>query len=168
MPAFSKPESDANTGMHLKRRTCLSSLAGLGLVAAMPGLAGAQTLHLARHRGKLVYLDFWASWCGPCQQSFPWLAQMHDKYYEQGLRIVAVNLDRNRAAAERFLARLPAPFEVVFDPEGVQAERFGVSGMPHSFLIARDGRLLSNHIGFLTGEQAPREAAIVAALETNT
>ena len=95
-------------------------------------------------------------------------AVLHDKYYEQGLRIVAVNLDRNRAAAERFLARLPAPFEVVFDPEGVQAERFGVSGMPHSFLIARDGRLLSNHIGFLTGEQAPREAAIVAALETNT
>lgn len=155
--------------MHENRRTCLTTLLGLGLAASsLPRLAGAQELNLARHAGQVVYLDFWASWCGPCMQSFPWLAQMHDKYQGQGLRIVAVNLDRSRAAAERFLARVPAPFELVFDPKGVQAERFGVAGMPHSFLIGRDGQPLSNHIGFLPSEQAMREAEIVAALAMHT
>jgi len=124
------------------RRNCLSSLTILGCASLLPSLVSAQDFDLSRYRGSVVYLDFWASWCGPCLQSFPWLAQMHEKYADQGLRIVAVNLDKQRPAADRFLRRVPAPFELVFDPKGTLAERFEVSGMPHSFMFDRNGKPL--------------------------
>ena len=99
-------------------------------------------------RGKIVYVDFWASWCGPCRQSFPWLRTLHERYGDQGLAIVAINLDKDRAVAERFLAKYPAPFRVAFDPAGKTADAFHVQALPSSFLIGRDGRLLEGHAGF--------------------
>src|SRR5262245_36267509 len=71
---------------------------------------------IARSRGDVVWLDFWASWCVPCRHSFPWMNAMQDKYGPLGLTIVAVNLDAERSDADRFLATMPAGFRIQFDP----------------------------------------------------
>ena len=76
---------------------------------ALPNAKG-DTFVLERMRGKVVYVDFWASWCGPCRRSFPWMNEMQQKYGEQGLVIVGVNVDKKRSDADRFLAQLPATF----------------------------------------------------------
>lgn len=127
-----------------------------------PGAAAAQ--RLSDLRGKLVYLDFWASWCGPCRQSFPWMNEMQRKYGPRGLQIVGINLDAKRADADQFLAQTPAAFALAFDTKADSARRLGVKGMPTSVLVAPDGRLLWVHQGFRAEERAELEAKFVAAL----
>jgi len=112
----------------------------------LPGPAGAVSSDSLA--GKVVYVDFWASWCEPCRRSFPWMRALHERYAQKGLAIVAIDLDHDRAAGEKFLAKYPAPFRVAFDPDGKTAEAFGVEAMPTSFLISRDGRVLERHAGF--------------------
>jgi thiol-disulfide isomerase/thioredoxin len=106
------------------------------------------SLDLAALRGEVVYLDFWASWCGPCRLSFPWMQQMQDTYAQQGLKVIAVDVDHDRRDAERFLAAFHPSFDVRFDPTGTLAERFKVQGMPTGLVIDRRGVVRYTHIGF--------------------
>jgi peroxiredoxin len=99
-------------------------------------------------RGQAVLVDFWASWCAPCKQSFPWMNAMHQKYATKGLTIVAINLDKDRKLADAFLDQHLAPFTVAFDPAGKTAKAFKVWGMPSSYLIGADGTILFSKIGF--------------------
>jgi thiol-disulfide isomerase/thioredoxin len=115
--------------------------------------------------GKVIWVDFWASWCTPCRRSFPWMNTMQRKYGDQGLQIVAVNLDAEREAADGFLAETPAEFTVRFDPQGKLAEQFGVQAMPSSYLLAADGKVIASHFGFKLGDTAEYEEQIKAALE---
>jgi cytochrome c biogenesis protein CcmG/thiol:disulfide interchange protein DsbE len=105
-------------------------------------------IDLQQFQGRVVYLDFWASWCTPCRQSFPWMQALNLNYEKQGLALVAVNLDQNRHDAEQFLARFHPTFDVRFDPQGELAERFKVQGMPTSVIIDRHGTVRFTHIGF--------------------
>jgi len=105
-------------------------------------------LDLAALKGQVVYLDFWASWCVPCRESFPWMNRMQAELGRDGLTVIAVNVDRDRADAEQFLHDHPAQFRIVYDPQGLLPENFGVRGMPTSFLIDRGGRVESRHEGF--------------------
>lgn len=129
---------------------------------SLPARAG--TAALDSLRGTVVVLDFWASWCTPCRQSFPWLAQLQARHGERGLRVVAINMDKSRAAAERFLAAVPAPFTIAFDPTGKTAEAYRVSGMPTTILIGRDGTIRHRHVGFDPRKRTQYEAAIEEAL----
>jgi thiol-disulfide isomerase/thioredoxin len=99
-------------------------------------------------RGRVVYVDFWASWCGPCRKSFPWLASLQERYAAKGLTVVAINLDKDRKLADKFLAQYSTPFVVAFDPTGKTAEAFQVRGMPSSYLVSPSGAILSSHAGF--------------------
>ena len=117
------------------------------------------------YKGNVVLIDFWASWCGPCRQSFPWMNDMHAKYRDEGLVIIAVNLDNDMDAANRFLSDYPTQFDVHFDRDKILARDFEVAAMPSSFLIGRNGQIVSRHLGFKVRRQNEYEAAIRAALE---
>ena len=114
-------------------------------------------LDLDGFRGRVVYLDFWASWCAPCRQSFPWMQAMKDAYEHRGLAVVAVNLDQNRDDANAFLTQFHPSFEVRFDPQGKAAERFMIHAMPTSVVIDRHGVVRFTHIGFRPLDQAAYE-----------
>ena len=117
--------------------------------------------------GKVIYLDFWASWCGPCKKSFPWMNAMQAKYGAEGLQIIAVDLDAKSQDGRRFLATFPASFGVVFDPAGTSARAYGVKGMPSSFIIGRDGKVALVHTGFSDASGDDLEESIVTALKAN-
>ncbi len=137
------------------------------LLVAIP-IAGnaAETLKLDEYRGKVVVLDFWASWCIPCRHSFPWMNTMQKKYAADGLVVIAVNLDNQTSDAEEFLLKYPAEFLITYDQDRQLAHQFAVEAMPSSFLIARDGSLFERHLGFKSGSTDEYEAAIVTALRS--
>jgi cytochrome c biogenesis protein CcmG/thiol:disulfide interchange protein DsbE len=135
------------------------------LIAFAPQLSAASELGLERHAGKVVILDFWASWCVPCKRSFPWMNEMQEKYSEAGLVIIAVNVDREVENAAAFLAEYPANFEIVYDPDAALAKDYKIQGMPTSFVIGRDGETIDQHAGFKVKKQDEYEAVIRAALE---
>ena len=105
-------------------------------------------IQLADLKGKVVYLDFWASWCLPCKKSFPWMRDMKKRYANQGFEILAVNLDKDKALADEFLKQMKVNFIVAFDSSGKTAEKYKLRGMPSSYLIDRNGRIYASHIGF--------------------
>jgi cytochrome c biogenesis protein CcmG, thiol:disulfide interchange protein DsbE len=122
--------------------------------------AADHELDLARYRGRVVLIDFWASWCAPCRQSFPWLNEMQAKYGERGLTVIGVNVDRERTEAERFLQQTPARFEIVYDPDGSLAERYELPGMPSTYVFGPNGELVGRHIGFRNAVREEREAEL--------
>lgn len=122
-------------------------------------------MSLADYRGQLIYVDFWASWCGPCRDSFPWLNRLQARYGAQGFKVIAVNVDSDKAAAAQFLKRYPANFSVVYDPKGQLASQYALPGMPVSFLIGPDGRVLGRHVGFREGDGEKLNAAIADLLK---
>ena len=129
----------------------------------LPGAQGS--VKLSGSQGKVVYLDFWASWCGPCRESFPWMNAMQARFKQKGLQIIAVNLDTNNDDAQKFLAQHAAQFTVLFDSKGVTPRQYGVKMMPTSFLIGKDGKVLVQHKGFNNADRAELEQKILATLE---
>ena len=122
--------------------------------------SAGEVITLERLRGKVVYVDFWASWCGPCRRSFPWMNAMHRKYAREGFAIVAVNVDKKRPDAERFLSQVPADFTIVYDPPGATPAAYGVKGMPSSYLIDAAGRIVAVEQGFRDERAAELEAQV--------
>ena len=120
---------------------------------------------LDAYKGKLVYVDFWASWCGPCRKSFPWMSGLQQRYGAHGLHVVAINVDAKRDDAAAFLAKVPAGFTVAYDQAGATPRAYGIKGMPSSALVGRDGKLLWLHTGFNEADQAVLDAQIKAALQ---
>jgi len=117
---------------------------------------------IAENKGKVIYLDFWASWCGPCRQSFPWLNRMQEHHND--LKIISINLDNNKSLADKFLTDVPANFTVIYDPKGVFAKQYKIKGMPSSYLINKAGKLISAHSGFSLSKQEQYEQEIKTLL----
>ena len=122
------------------------------------------TVQLSALKGEVVYLDFWASWCLPCKKSFPWMERMQQRYGEQGFKIVAVNLDKDKALADEFLKQNDVSFTVAFDASGSSASKYKLRGMPSSYLIGRDGKVHASHIGFRDKDKDKLEQAIKTLL----
>jgi thiol-disulfide isomerase/thioredoxin len=118
-----------------------------------PAVAGARLdgqgqLSLAQLKGKVVYLDFWASWCKPCALSLPALDGFRKEFPSKDFAVLAVNVDHDPALAKAFLSRRPVGYPSLFDPKGDLPVRFGVETMPTSFLIDREGVIRQVHRGF--------------------
>jgi thiol-disulfide isomerase/thioredoxin len=103
-------------------------------------------------KGKVVMIDFWASWCGPCGESFPVMDSLQKKYGGQGLVIIAVNEDESKSDMEDFLKHNPVSFTIVRDPKQKLVELAGIGTMPSSFFIDRDGKVAFAHSGFHGGK----------------
>jgi len=128
-------------------------------------LDGEEEITLSELRGKVVYLDFWASWCGPCRQSFPEIKKLHADYGESDFVVLAVNLDRQASAGLNFMARQKADFLAVHDKGGKVAGRYGVRGIPTTVLIGADGRIAHQVSGFHPRMMPDLKARIESLLE---
>ncbi len=124
----------------------------------------AKAISLASAHGQVVYVDFWASWCGPCRKSFPWMNAMQQKYGPQGFRVIAINVDKRRSDADRFLAQVPARFTTVFDAAGATPTAYDVKAMPSSVLIDASGNVSLVEEGFRDERRDELEARIRALL----
>jgi thiol-disulfide isomerase/thioredoxin len=126
--------------------------------------AHAQLVSVAPFKGQVVYLDFWASWCTPCKASFPFMNELHQQHGGKGLVVLAVNVDEQRTAAERFLAQTPAKFRIAYDPKGATPEQFQVKAMPTAVLIDRTGAVRHVHAGFRERDKDALRAQVEALL----
>jgi peroxiredoxin len=117
-----------------------------------PALDGRSKLALSAYRGKVVYLDFWASWCPPCLTSLPQLEEMRKQLPSDQFQILAVNVDQDPQKARKFLERTKIGYPTATDPRGTIPASFGIETMPTSFLIDRNGVIRYVHHGFRKGD----------------
>lgn len=120
---------------------------------------------LSAYRGKVVYLDFWASWCAPCRLSFPFMNTMSAGFAGRDFAIVTVNVDHDQAAAEAFHRQYGPGLTMVLDPKGVQAAKFHVEGMPTSLIIDRSGKVRYVHKGYVDTDSAQYRAQVARLLD---
>ena len=128
-------------------------------------LEGDRSVRLADYRGKVVYLDFWASWCAPCRESFPFMNELQRELADKGLHILAVSVDKTADEARRFLVRYPAQFATALDAPGACPAAYRLEGMPSSYVIGRDGIVRAVHIGFRSGDKAEIRRQVIEALD---
>lgn len=152
-----------SVGLSMALPTALSSPSAAGEMAAerAPEVAlrasSGEPVLAGGSRWRATYLDFWASWCAPCQLSFPWMNDMHDRFAASGLRIVAVSLDRREADALQFLRKFPPRFEWAMDPGALVAAQFDIKAMPTALMIGADRRILWRHHGFRLDDRVELE-----------
>ena len=161
-------------------RIALRALAVLALVASspqvvavqpgaaapslpMPTMDGGKKVSVTQYRGKVVYVDFWASWCIPCRLSMPTLDRLYKEHAARGFEVVGVNKDVRSDDAERFLKRVPVSFVLVDDSNDAAAKAFDVKTMPSGYLVDRKGVVRHVHGGF-TKSTAEKLAAEVETL----
>jgi peroxiredoxin len=127
----------------------IESLVGLfsGEAAPAAGAAPDFTLQslqgssvtLSNLRGQVVVIDFWASWCDPCEESMPHLQEIHDQYADQGVVVLAINEEESRGVVAQFIEDEEYTFTVLLDSDGAVANQYGVWGIPHTVIVDQDG-----------------------------
>lgn len=121
----------------LKKGDALPDLAKLGIEGTIPAL-----------QGKVVWVDFWASWCGPCAMSFPAMDRIYQKYKARGLVVLGVNVDEDAAKMQKFTGKYPVSFPIVRDAQHKLVAMVNIDTMPSSLLIDQSGRIVALHQGF--------------------
>lgn len=114
--------------------------------------------------GKVVIVDFWASWCGPCKRAMPVLKDLHATYKDKGVVIIGVSLDESKADMDGYLAKNRMPFSILRDAKGKLAEKIGVEGIPATIVIGADGKVIEAHEGFSDSMKKDFTAILDAAL----
>jgi len=152
----------------------ISSLAtSIGAFAAEPGqqvsdlsvpTVGGADIGLRQFKGKIIYLDIWASWCATCVKSLTWMQSLQDKFGKDTFQVLAVNVDEDPSDAEKVLKSINASLLVAFDPTGTTPAALNIDGVPTSYLIGRDGRILSVHRGLNKEDQNEIESQITNQL----
>lgn len=132
---------------------------------AAPQLTGHGTVELSKYRGKVVYLDFWASWCAPCLKAIPEIEKIRAEMPATEFQVVAVNLDQKKKKALRFLEKHPVGYPSASDPKGRLPGEYGLETMPTSYLIDAKGVIRYIHPGFKKGDGSKLRREIRALLE---
>jgi len=131
---------------------------------AMTTLAG-KPISLASLRGKVVLIDFWASWCAPCKEEMPFLEALHKKHSRSGFVIVGVSVDSERANADKFIRDLKVTFPIVHDEKHVVADSYKPPRMPTSFILDRAGKVRFVHAGYHKDDAAKIEREVAQLLK---
>jgi thiol-disulfide isomerase/thioredoxin len=132
---------------------------------SLPALETDGEISLEDFRGKVIYLDFWASWCGPCRKSLPLYEQMKKSFPPDRFEIIAINLDEDRNDAARFLEKHPVSYTMLWDPAGITARLWQVQAMPSSFLLDSNGRTIKSWAGFYPSHLEEIQNEILSALQ---
>lgn len=117
-------------------------------------------VRLSEHRGEVLLVNFWASWCGPCRQEMPLLDSLQQRYGKLGFNVVGVNVDKDSALANKLLKDIPVTFPVLLDNTGAVSASYNVSAMPTTVLIDRDGNVRYLHKGYKPGYEQDYEQQI--------
>ena len=166
----------------LSRRQCLGALALAPLAGIAPGAHAApqpsqaapdftlrslegQNLRLQEQRGKVVLLNFWATWCGPCREEMPQLNRLFDKYRNSGFNLLGVNVDEDPKNAASVASKLGVKFPVLLDNDKQVSKLYELSSMPSTVLIDRDGRVRFLHKGYREGYAETYDQQIRALLK---
>jgi thiol-disulfide isomerase/thioredoxin len=131
----------------------------------LPRLETKGNIELKSYRGKVVYVDFWASWCGPCRLSLPVLNTLRKKYRKQGFEVIAINLDEEKSEAMAFLKEFPVAYPTARDVTGTTPDQYGLQGMPTAYLIDRKGKVSLIHEGFKKTDSRELSAHIATLLK---
>lgn len=124
-----------------------------------------EQLALSDFRGKVVYLDFWASWCPPCVHSLPWMAELQKKFGTEKFQVIALNLDEDKALADKLLKKSGADLLVAYDPSGEMPGKYEVPTMPSSYIVGKDGKIVKAHHGFHEEDKAILEKVIAELIQ---
>lgn len=122
------------------------------------------TVELGAERGKVVIVDFWASWCAPCRESLPFYERLYAARAKDGLRVLGVSIDVDRALAERFLQEVPTTFAMAWDADQRLAAQLALDTMPTALLVDREGVVRAVHRGFVDADRAGLEALVSSLL----
>jgi cytochrome c biogenesis protein CcmG/thiol:disulfide interchange protein DsbE len=134
---------------------------------SIKNVSANKKISLAELKGKVVYVDFWASWCGPCQRSFPKLEALRNKYKDKGFEVVAINMDENLKDANDFLTKFAVTFPIARDASGKVAEQYNLKGMPSGYIIDQKGVINYISVGFDSKEEKAIEDIIGALTGLN-
>jgi len=127
--------------------------------------ACGKTVQLHDYRGKIVLLDFWATWCHGCKEEIPWFAEFQRRYGEKGFAVLGVSLDdEGWKVVAPFVRSANIPYEILLGNEET-AKDYGISNMPHAFLIDREGRIAASYAGLV--DKADLEKSIQSLLNQN-
>ena len=120
-----------------------------------------QTVSLADYQGKVVLLNFWATWCPPCELEMPDLQKAYEKYEEQGLVVLAVNAGEPAPTVQAFVTKLGLTFPILMDARGQVGAQYRASGLPMSLVVDREGIIRARHLGYLSAGQLDKYLARV-------
>ena len=147
-------------GLRSNPRAIPSPLVGRPAPAfSLPLMTDGSALSFANLQGRVVVLNFWASWCVPCRDEAPALEAVWRRYREAGVTVVGVNIQDRPAAARQFVVATRASYPNVLDGPGATSIAYGIYGVPETFLIDRDGRIRARHVGAITLETLGRHVA---------
>jgi len=132
---------------------------------SLKSISGPEPVELESQTEKILYIDFWASWCGPCKLSFPSMIKLKELFKDDSFEIIAISVDADSKAAKKFLDSYEINFQVALDPDGVVAETYALPGMPSSFLLDQDRTLIAMHKGFRKSDFTKIKEEIEEALK---
>ena len=132
---------------------------------SLKSISGSGWIDLDSEPEKILYIDFWASWCGPCKLSFPSMIKLKKLFKDEPFEIIAISVDTDLRAADKFLDSYEINFQVALDLDGAVAEKYALPGMPSSFLLDRDKKVIATHKGFRKSDFAKIKKEIEEALK---
>ncbi len=151
-------------GILLISTTCSAETGDTAPACNITDLTTQEPINISDFKGKVVYLDFWASWCPPCKQSFPALNELHNKLKNKGFEVLAINLDEEKQDAKDFLQAIPVDFTIAHDIQSTCPKSYEVMAMPSSYIIDKQGVIRKIHLGFKDNDITELQKTILSLL----